>query len=647
LSMDPITPVRNPDGTLASSSGSGILNPVGIVERNNDFVESNRIKGDVFAAVRPINALELKSSYGLDVEHSDSSVFKPKYSISGADQRSTAEVRRGNTKRIDWVWENTATYDLPVGEAHFLKFLAGVTAEEDNSENMLAVNTNTPTNEPSQRYLSSTLGQNPHVEGSAQSSALLSYLGRVNYDYDTKYFLTAAMRADGSSKFGPENRWGYFPSVGAGWDVTKESFLKDSRFLDYLKLRAGWGVIGNQNIDDFLYTSTTSANQNYDFGKEISSGSTFTSAGNPGIKWEAQQSTNIGLDFTVLHNSLEVSSDFYIKKTTDMLLRSSIPGQVGLRTAPMVNGGDVENTGLDLNVTWHKEFGAFSTKVTGNYSMYRNEVTRLGEDNKPISAVPFRDLGNVNRSEVGKPIASFYGKITDGLFQSQEEVDNYFSIVNGDTVRVQPGAAPGDIRYRDADHDGVADVGYIGSPHPDFTYGLGVELGHKGAYGSVDCYMFLQGVYGNEIYNGTRFYTDQTTGFFNLDRRMLDRWTPSNPTNDVNLPRMNAGDANNTAISDRYVEDGSYLRMKTLTVGYTFPPRISNAVGIPELRIYAGVTNLMTLTGYTGLDPEVGSGRFSGSPANNPQAVGGLDIGIDRANYPQARTIYTGIDISL
>jgi TonB-dependent starch-binding outer membrane protein SusC len=649
ISMDPITPVRDSLGNLASSSGSGILNPVGIVERNSDFVESNRIKGNVFASVKPINSLELKTNYGIDIAQHDSSVFKPKYEISGADQRSSAEVRKENTTQNDWVWENTASYDLPMGEKHFVKILAGMTAEENNSENLLAVNSGLPTNDPSQRFLSSTLGLNPLVEGSAQSSALLSYLGRVNYDYDTKYFLTTAIRADGSSKFGPENRWGYFPSIGAGWDITKESFLSGSSFIDYLKLRAGWGVIGNQNIDNYLYTSTTRPNQNYVFGensKEVIRGATFTSAGNPAIQWEEQRSTNVGIDFTTLGKSLEFTSDFYVKQTSKMLLRSSIPGQVGLQNPPMINGGDVENKGFDLGITYQKDFGAFTTKLSGNFSMYRNEVTKLGLDNKPISAVPFRDLGNINRSEVGKPIASFYGKITDGIFQNQAEIDRHFAIVNGDTVRVQNGVAPGDIRYRDADKDGVADVGFIGSPHPDFTYGLSLELGHKGAYGGVDFYMFLQGVQGNEIYNGTRFYTDQTSGFFNLDRRMLGRWTPTNPTNDVTLPRMNAGDANNTAISDRYVEDGSYMRIKTVALGYTIPASAANILHIPEIRVYAGVTNLLTLTGYKGFDPEVGSGRFSGSPQDDPDFVGGLDMGIDRANYPQARTVYTGMDIS-
>lgn len=647
ISMDPITTVRDADGKLSSSSGSGILNPVGVVERNHDFQESNRIKGNVFAVVKPINSVEFKSNYGLDVEHLDNSIFRPKYSISGADQRSTAEVRRENTRHYDWVWENTVSYGHAIGDKQFVRFLSGATAEENNGENLLAVNSVTPTNEPSQRYLSSTLGLNPSVSGNAQSSALLSYLGRINYDYDTRYFLTTAIRSDGSSKFGPENRWGYFPSVGAGWDVTKETFLAESGWIDYLKLRAGWGVIGNQNIDNYLYTSTTKGNQNYPFGKTVNSGATFTSAGNPAIQWEQQESTNLGIDFTVVDNSLEFTSDFYVKKTSKMLVRASIPGQVGLQNAPMVNGGDVENKGMDLNLTFHKDIGAFTTKVTGNYSMYVNEVTKLGVDNKPISAVPFRDLGNINRSEVGHPIASFYGKITDGIFQNQAEIDNHFAVVDGDTIHVQSGVAPGDIKYRDADKDGVADEGYIGNPHPDFTYGFGLELGHKGAYGSVDFNMFLQGVQGNEIYNGTRFYTDQTTGFFNLDRRMLGRWTPTNPTNDVNLPRMNAGDANNTAISDRYVEDGSYMRIKTMALGYTFPSSVSDAFRVPEIRIYAGVTNLLTLTGYNGFDPEIGSGRFSGSPEDDASLVGGLDIGIDRANYPQSRTIYTGIDVSL
>lgn len=624
ISMDPITPVRNPDGSFASSVASGIKNPAGIVARNDDKVETNRIKGNAYASVKPWNTLELKSNYGLDVQHDAESRFRPKYTISGADQQSTAEVRREDVRSLDWVWENTAAYDLAIGETQFVKLLVGATAEENNSENMLATNTETPTNDPTQRFLSSTLSLNPQVSGSAVSNALLSYLGRVNYDYDTKYILTAALRADGSSKFGPDNRWGYFPSAGAGWDITKEGFLESVGWLNYLKLRAGWGVIGNQNIDDYAYTTNTTGSQNYAFGKTVVNGQTFTSAGTPDVQWEEQTSTNIGLDFTILDNSIEFGSDFYVKKTSEMLLRASIPGQAGLRTPPLINGGDVENMGFDLSLAWRKEIGAYSMKVTGNYSMYTNEVTSLGEEGKTIDAVPFRSLGTVNRSEKGKPIASFYGLITDGLHQ--------------DTVG---GNIAGSVKYRDANGDGDPDRGYIGSPHPDFTYGFAVDLGHKGGYGALDFHMFWQGVQGNEIYNGTRFYTDQNTGFFNLDRRMLGAWSETNKHNDVNRPVMNTDDAASTAISDRFVEDGSYLRLKTMTLGYTLPFKAL------ETRVYAGASNLLTFTAYSGFDPEIGSGRYTGSQADNPENVGGLDIGIDRGNYPQPRTLFTGLEVSL
>jgi TonB-linked SusC/RagA family outer membrane protein len=644
ISHDPVSPIRDASGNLAPATGSGILNPVGTVENNNDFVEANRFKGNVFASVKPINGLELKTNYGLDINHSDSSVFRPKYFISGADQRSAAEVRRENQRQYNWDWENTVSYDFGLGESNF-KLLAGATAAEDNYENMLAINTITPTNDPSQRYLSATQGLAPHVEGDASSSALLSYLGRINYDYDLRYFVSLSLRADGSSKFGPANRWGYFPSVGLGWDVSKEGFMKNVSFINYLKLRAGWGVIGNQNIDDYQYTSSTQGSQNYPFGKTVNTGATFVTAGNPDIKWEGQESRNLGFDFTVLNGSIEFTSDFYQKKTNDMLLRVQIPAQAGLRYPPFTNAGDVENKGFDLNLTYRKDIGAFTSKVTGNFSLYRNEVTALGGSGNAIPSVPFRDMGFVDRTEVGHPIASFYGLITDGIFQDSAQVAAY---KGPDGSLIQPGAGPGDIRYRDADHDGVPDVGFIGSPHPDFTYGLGIDLGHKGNYGGLDFYLFLQGVQGNQIYNGTRYYTDQTTGFFALDKRMLGAWTPENKHNDVTRPRMNVADVNpNTAISDRYVEDGSYLRIKTITLGYTLPASITTGVKLPEIRVYVGAENLLTLTKYSGFDPEVGEGRFSGSPAANPANEGGLDLGVDRANFPQARKIFTGINVSL
>lgn len=632
ITADPITPARDANGNLAPKAiKSGIKNPIGVMERDNDLTDANRFNGNAYMEISPIENLTFRTSYGLDARHADSTVFNPSYRVEAGDENANNSLIRRYNRDVHWSWENTINYGLNIGEDQFLKFLVGGTAEEDNSDYIRVSNSKMPSNDPTQRYLSAATGT-PSAQGNEVNSAQLSALARVNYDIAYRYFLNGSFRADGSSKFGPDNRWGYFPSLGAAWDISKESFMKDVTWMDLLKLRFGWGIIGNQSIPDYLYATTTKVNQNYVLNGEVVKGVAFVSAGNPDIHWEGQESYNIGFDFQLFNKSIDFTSDFYIKKTTDMLLEENVPAQSGIQVPTIINGGEMENKGIDLALTYQKEFGAFFTKVTGTYSMYRNEVTKM---ENPRNDVNFRNMGTVNRTEKGHPIALFYGKMTNGLYQAGDSIPD--------------GLAPGDIKYvKTADGSGDS-IGFIGSPHPDFTYGANFDFGYKTAFGDFDMNLFFQGTQGNKIYNGVRYYTDNNTGLFNMDTRMMGRWTPTNPNNDATLPRMNADDANNITISDRYVEDGSYLRLKSLSVGYSLPSAWLKTVGIGGLRIYAGASNLLTFTGYKGLDPEVGLGRYSTSSETptdgNP--AGTLDLGIDRGVYPQARTYYTGIDLSI
>jgi TonB-dependent starch-binding outer membrane protein SusC len=305
----------------------------------------------------------------------------------------------------------------------------------------------------------------------------------------------------------------------------------------------------------------------------------------------------------------------------------------------MVNGGSLENRGIELILNYKENIGRFISNLGFNFSTYDNKVLSLGDNGAPISDAAFRNSGTVTRTEVGRSIGNFYGYETNGLFQTQEEI-NSFTYVDADgTVRlVQPNAAPGDIRYKDEDHDGKWDKGYIGSPHPDFIYGMSLDMEYRG----FDMNVSLQGVYGNEIFNGSRWYTDNGSAYFNMDERMLGRWTGPGTTNDVNLPRMNNNDANNMLISDRFVEDGSFLRVKSLQLGYSLSSSLLQKAHIERCRLYVGVENLFTFTEYSGLDPEIGLGEARGETKNVS-----LTMGVDRATYPQARTFLVGLNLSI
>jgi hypothetical protein len=415
--------------------------------------------------------------------------------------------------------------------------------------------------------------------------------------------------------------------------------MKDLPYIEGLKLRVGWGKTGNQEIGDYLYSTTTTGNQNYPLGGSINSGTAYLSSGNSQIHWEEQTATNGGLDVIAFNGKIELLADAFIKRTNDMLVQPTIPYMVGLKTPPMVNGGSIQNKGVELMLNYKETAGDFLSTVGINFSTYTNKVLSLGEKGAPIVDANFKNAGFVTRTQVGRPVGCFYGYKTNGIFQSWDEINSFtYKDKDGKTQLVQPNAAPGDIRYRDDDHDGQWDKGYIGSPHPDFIMGLSADVAYKG----FDVSVLFQGVFGNQIFNGTRWYTENGTAYFNVDTRMLDRWTGPGTTNDVNYPRMNDKDANNIMISDRYIEDGSYVRLKTLQFGYSLSESLCKKLWIKKCRVYVGTENLFTLTRYTGLDPEIGTVGTRTGITNSS-----LTMGVDYITYPQARTFLMGLNITL
>ena len=630
LNMDPVTPVYKPDGTFAYSqyADTDIANPVNAIDKTYDDWTTNRIVGNFFAELEIIKGLTLKSNYTVDLSLGTSDRFFPSYDLSNDTAISDAPpaekvlingVLTQDNKWSTWQWENTAHYTKTINEKHNFSFLAGVSALDwkyvwhGGSKNGL------PTNDPEAAFIDNAQDElSQRSWNGSEEFSFLSYFGRINYDYEGKYLLSATMRRDGSSRFGKDNRYGNFPSVSAGWVVSEEDFFANIPVFDFMKVRASWGANGNAEIGNYSFTSQVLAGQNYTLGTDqvIVTGSGPVATSNPDLKWEENFQTDIGIDLGLLDGRVNVTMDYFNKKTKDMLAVVPIPLVVGFEPA-VSNVGTMVNQGFEFEAEYRKFTGKFKWDVGFNVAFINNEVTSLGLDGDPIFSGRVQSANaNVARTEVGFPVASFYGYVTDGIFQNEGEVSAH---------AIQDGAQPGDIRFVDLNGDGIIDTEdqtFIGNPTPDFIYGINASAEFAG----FDLAIFLQGTQGNDIYNATVRY-DFT--YVNRPVHVLNRWTGEGTSNDE--PRVSLSDPNqNARVSDRFVEDGSYLRIKNIQLGYNLPASVLETVNMRRLRVYVGAQNLFTFTSYTGLDPEIGN-------------RGNLEIGIDRGFYPQARTFLVGL----
>ncbi|WP_299259387.1 TonB-dependent receptor [uncultured Aquimarina sp.] len=640
LRQTPDVPVRNPDGTFGSPENglgnTGALNPVAASEIRNSTLERFKVNGNVYLDLKLASNLKFRSDLGYDYNTAKTESFFPTFDF-GSLSNGLNSAFKGANEGLYYLFKNYLTYTPQIGN-HGLDILLGTEAQKVQFQGLSGQRSNFPSNDiPGLNTGDAETSLSESFEG-AQS--LLSYFGRINYNYDSKYFLSASLRYDGSSKFGPNNRWGLFPSLSAAWVVSDEPFMEGiASSWSYFKIRAGYGTSGNQDINNFLYLSFL-RNQNTALG----SGFSLANFANADVAWESLISPNLGVELGFVDNKIRLDVDVYRKTSKDFLATRPVPGFLGsLNTlsfigvnAPVENFGEMINDGIDVtlntkNIT-NKKF-SWDTNIV--FSLYRNEITELSGENDAIIGT-LRDeeiIADLTRSEVGQPIGMFYGFVTDDLFRTQEELDN--GVIPAESSRNEAtGTWIGDIRFVDLNEDGVIDDNdrtFIGNPHPDFTY----SITNNFRYGMFDLSIFLQGSYGNDIYNYTRTYIEGVNRFnANQAASVIDRFSASNT--DGSLPRYSDGDKNgNNRVSDRFIEDGSYLRIQSLTFGCTLPKDTFGKTKIfDQIRVYTTIQNLYTFTDYSGYDPEVGSLNQSA-----------LFKGIDFGRYPVPRTMTLGLNV--
>jgi TonB-dependent starch-binding outer membrane protein SusC len=636
LNIDPITPIYKANGTYAYSNytDTDIANPVNAIEQTYGNWTSNRIVGSVFGELKPFKTLVFRTAFSVDATFAVERGFAPKYDLSNipslseapaAEKRLVNSVGVANNHWRNTQWENTLTYLPNVGTNHTLTLIAGTTMLSNRFDVSGGANTNLPSNKWEDAYIGNTI--DPITSQSAyqfaSESALLSWFGKSNYAFQDKYLASATFRVDGSSRFGRNNRYGFFPSFSAGWIASRESFWSIDA-VNFFKIRASWGQNGNDKIGDYSFTTVVNNGQNYTFGTDeiITNGAVALSAANPDLKWETSTQTDIGLDAEFWDGRINATADAFIKKTTDMLYASPIPLVAGT-FPPIQNVATALNKGIELAANYRNLDRAFRYTLGGNISFVQSEVTGLGRGGDPVFSGLIQSANaNAAKTDIGHPLASFFGYVTDGIFQTQAEIEN--------SAFQATGTAPGDIRFKDLDANGIIDANdrtYIGNPNPDYFYGFNTDFGWKG----FGLGLFFQGTHGNDIYTNTTRY-DFT--YVNRPAKALTRWTGPGTSNLE--PRVGLSDPNqNVRVSDRFVEDGSYLRLKSLQLSYDLPVTVLKKAHLQKVKLYLTCQNLWTFTKYSGLDPEIGQ---IGSSS--------LEIGIDRGFYPQARTVMGGLSLT-
>lgn len=639
---DPFTPVINPLVDLSSANyeynkwapteWSFDPNPVSVLKLNDRHNDQFNVFGNVFAKVTFTKDLSYRVQVSFERNHDTFYSFKPIYEaifsddmLGNRESKYNKDTQMANNSGLvqNYLVENRLNYNHTFGK-HRLDLMGAMTYEKNSSEGIEAFKRGALGNDDAYRVLDAqTVGDK--VSGAKETTSMLSYIARVNYSFDDRYLLTASFRADGSSRFAKNNRWGYFPSFSLGWRLSNEKFFQNSRLakvFDSVKVRAGWGQNGNQRIDanaPLTLIGTDSKKQWY-FGTGYQIGYVPVYNGNADIKWETSQQTNVGIDVTLLHSSLDMSIDFYIKNTKDMLLQRPIPSFGGYANDPYFNAGDLRNTGLDFVANYHNSIGKVNYHAGINLSTYKTKVTKLNGEYL---------TGSVSRTYEGGPIGRFYGFKQIGIFQNQQEIDSY---VDKNGTKIQPHAKPGDFKFAKMSGEGElndSDRTFIGDPNPDLVFGFNLGAEWKG----LDVTLSFQGTLGNDIYNSAKG-TLGTPGYQNA---LADAYTKAwrKEGDHAEYPRITTqNDNQNFRSSSFMVEDGSYLRLQNLQIGYTLPTQwMNNIKYVKSCRLYFSAQNLFTLTGYKGLDPDLG--------ANSP-----LDMGYDNTRYPSSRAYMLGVNLT-
>jgi TonB-linked SusC/RagA family outer membrane protein len=651
LNLDPLTPVyvdasvgaTYPQYALQAGNGmyygiskyvgQEMTNPLAYLQTQlGNYGYSDNLVGNAYIDVHPIKGLSLRSQINVKKAYWGFKSFTPLYYLNANNNNTNMVVEyRYVNQNLTWNWDNTATYTKQIGRHNFLVML-GASAQKQTGSGINATYQGEPVTDYHDASFNYPLPTNQRIAGGYDNQVytLSSMFARVTYNFAQKYLFSGVIRRDGSSKFGTNNHYGYFPSAQVGWVVNREKFFHKNKTLNNLKIRLSYGVVGNDmSLGYFQYQSliTGGGGISYVFGNDnYTIGYSTSSPANPDLKWEQTSSFDAGFD-AILFNSLSFTFDYYSKKTTGMLEQVQIPGFAGYFAEPWANVGDMTNKGFEVNINYNKTFNKdLVLNVQGNFAYNKNRVTYLGNGKEYLEGgATFQNSAYpITRTAVGQPFNSFFGFKELGVFHSQEEIDNYKD-KNGNLI--QPDAKPGDFKWADLNGDGIidqADRTFLGNPLPPYTYGITVNIKYK----NWDFMVFGQGVWGNKIFQAYRRLDIVTA---NYPIQAVDAWTVANPNS--NYPRLSDSDPNHNFSypSNFYLQNGAYFRLKTFQVGYSLPKKWMNAIGFKKVRIFGSVSNLFTITQYTGYDPEVGGGSY----------------GIDRGIYPQSRMYLFGVNVGI
>jgi TonB-linked SusC/RagA family outer membrane protein len=649
IHLDPITPIIETNPALANASPYSTNpvirdsngNPYGISENlsqeftnpvafsktklgnNESFYD---LVGNFYFEAAISKKIKIRSSFGAKLSSGRSQAFAPVYYLNPNVTNPINSYTKSEYNSFAWNVENIATYSDKFGD-HNLTVLFGQGSYVNNiGGGSTTIYSNLPITDyrdasfnfdipPSNRY-TSAYDMTEHK--------LASLFSRVNYDFQEKYLFTGIIRRDGSSRFGENNKFGVFPSFNLGWVASKESFWKENNVINLLKIRGGYGIVGNDAIPDFRYLSLVSGGYNYAFGRDgvIKTGYGNGTLNNPDLRWEQTSQTTIGFE-TRFFNSLSLTVDLYKKSTKGILRPVSIPGYVGVVNYPTGNVADMDNKGIEVELGYKKQFGEFNFSANGNFAYLNNKITKIDSNTDFIPGdVTFQSMDEVTRTQVGHSYNEFYGYKTAGIFQNDAEIAAY---KNSAGVVIQPDAKPGDYRWEDTNGNGTIDSGdkqFLGSSIPKYTFGLTLNLDYK----NFDFMIFTQGAAGNKIFQGLRNLDAKDA---NYQTSVLDRWTGEGTSNDYARLAYNDDNGNFTKMSNFFLEDGDYLRLKLIQIGYSLPTKAISTIGATKLRLYITGENLVTFTKYTGYDPEIGGGVF----------------GIDKGTYPQAKSFLFGVNL--
>ncbi|GAB2547522.1 SusC/RagA family TonB-linked outer membrane protein [Rufibacter soli] len=644
LNMDPLTPVYETDPArlgqslytlnpvvrdangrvfgISSYASQEVVNPLARLQVMNGLTNVDKLVGNLYGEVKLLEGLTFRSTLGIDLAYVVNTNYNPVYYLNAAQQNGTALTSRGTDRYYTWQTENYFNYNKTFGD-HSVGVTVGTSALKSRNEGLFGSNTGLVTADPSMAYLNLAVGAGTAVAlGGASERSILSFFGRTNYAYKGKYLLSATVRRDGSSRFGSENKYATFPSFSAGWVLSEEGFFPEGNVVSLAKIRASWGQNGNEEIGGFYpWAARIGVGRGYTFftpsGKGYTSGAAPEAAANPELQWETSEQTNLGIDLSFFNNALTLTTDYYIKSTKGLLVTPPILGSTGYN-APPVNGGEVRNTGLEVALNYQGSIRQLGYNIGLNGSINKNKVISINNAEGILQGANFTTYGVASRSQEGLPVGYFYGYKTAGIFQNQSEVE---------AQTLQPNAVPGDVRFLDLNKDGALtgdDRTMIGNPTPKAVVGLNLGLDFK----NFDVSAFFNGAFGHQIFNGTRRYDLVRS---NMQSTFLNRWTGEGSSNEMPRFTWNDTNGNYSKLSDLYVEDGDFVRLKTLQLGYNLPTSLLTKIHLQKLRLYVSADNLLTFTDYTGFDPEIG-------------ARGSLDIGIDRGVYPQAKTFRLGFN---